>query len=81
MIISDKDPLYRQCSISLMDNIADPFITFDENGISNYYAEYKIGEERDTLTGEKATKKIEEIVKQIKKDGLGKKYDCIFQLR
>ena len=77
MIISDKDPLYRQCSISLMDNIADPLITFDENGISNYYAEYKIGEERDTLTGEKATKKIEEIVKQIKKDGIGKKYDCI----
>jgi N-acetyl sugar amidotransferase len=77
MIISENDPLYRQCSMSLMDNIADPLITFDEKGISNYYYDYKIGEENDTLTGEKAVKKIEEIIAQIKKEGVGKKYDCI----
>jgi len=77
MILSEKDPLYRQCSISLMDNIADTAIIFDENGISNYYYDYKIGEERETLTGEKATKKIEETISQIKKEGVGKKYDCI----
>jgi hypothetical protein len=31
---------YQQCSISVMDTIADPDITFDENGICNYYYEY-----------------------------------------
>ncbi len=41
MIIDNKDPKYQQCSITVMDNIADPDIRFDENGICNYYHEYQ----------------------------------------
>ena len=41
MILSDKDPGYRQCTATVMDNIADPDITFDDQGISNYYYLYK----------------------------------------
>jgi hypothetical protein len=41
MMVFDKNNLnYRQCSLSVMDNIADPDITFDEKGICNYYYEY-----------------------------------------
>jgi tRNA(Ile)-lysidine synthase TilS/MesJ len=77
MILSEKDPLYRQCAISLMDNIADPTITFDDKGISNYYYDYKKEEANQTLIGADAQKKIDEIIHTIKKDGVGKKYDCI----
>jgi len=77
MILSEKDPLYRQCAISLMDNIADPTITFDDKGISNYYYDYKKEEANQTLIGVDAQKKIDEIIHTIKKDGVGKKYDCI----
>lgn len=40
MVLDKNDPNYRQCSLSVMDNIADPDITFDENGICNYYYKY-----------------------------------------
>jgi N-acetyl sugar amidotransferase len=40
MVLDKNDPNYRQCSMSVMDNIADPDITFDENGVCNYYYEY-----------------------------------------
>lgn len=52
-------------------------ISFDENGVCNYCKmsddlkeQYKTG----TPEGEKA---LFEIIKQVKKDGKGKKYDCI----
>ncbi len=41
MVLKRDDEGYRQCSFSVMDNIADPDINFDENGVSNYYYEYK----------------------------------------
>jgi len=66
---------YQQCSISVMDTISDPNITFDENGISNYvkeyYAHYKenIPDQADT--------KLQELIDKIKREGKNKKYDCL----
>ena len=77
MVLSEQDPNYQQCSISVMDNIADPNITFDEKGICNYYYEKIIKEKDFVLKGEAGKKKVEELVKEIKNNGLGKKYDCI----
>lgn len=34
---------YKQCALSVMDTIADPDITFDKKGISNYYYDYQKG--------------------------------------
>ena len=31
MVLSENDPAYRQCSLTVMDTIADPDISFDEN--------------------------------------------------
>ena len=77
MVLDKNDPNYRQCSMSVMDNIADPDITFDENGICNYYYEYLEAEKQQVLKGEAGEKKYNEIIAQIKVDGKGKKYDCI----
>jgi len=35
-----SDLKFQQCGKTVMDNIADPYITFDEKGICNYYYEY-----------------------------------------
>lgn len=68
---------YQQCSISVMDTIADPDITFDTKGISNYYYEYLAKEKTDVPKGAEAEKKLAEAVRLIKEAGKGNKYDCI----
>jgi N-acetyl sugar amidotransferase len=77
MVLSKEDPNYRQCSISVMDNIADPDITFDEKGVSNYYYEYLESEKENVIKGEEGQKNYNEIISKIKTEGKGKKYDCI----
>lgn len=71
------DPNYRQCTMSVMDNIADPDIKFDANGICNYYFEYKELEDRLVFKGETGRQKLDNLISNIKKDGLNKKYDCV----
>jgi N-acetyl sugar amidotransferase len=77
MVLSNQDPSYRQCSLSVMDNIADPDIRFDENGVCNYYHEYLEAEKAQVLKGAIGQAKVDEIVAKIKADGVGKPYDCI----
>ena len=77
MVLSDKDPNYRQCSVSVMDNIADPDITFDEKGVCNYYYEYIEAEKLFTLKGKEAENKVNQYVAEMKAYGKGKPYDCM----
>jgi N-acetyl sugar amidotransferase len=60
-----------------MDNIADPFIQFDKDGVCNYYHEYYQQEAEHVLKGQKGQRKLEQVVAEIKNSGRGKKYDCI----
>lgn len=71
---------YQQCTISVMDTIADPDIKFDEKGICNYYYEYLTAEKNAVVTGEEGRKKLEETAAIIKKAGQGQPYDCIMGL-
>ena len=80
MIISKKDPGYRQCAITVMDNIADPDIRFDEKGVCNYYYEYKEAEKTGVLKGDEGEQRIRQISEKIKTDGKGKPYDCLIGL-
>ena len=80
MIISDKDPKYKQCAKTVMDNIADPDIRFDKEGISNYVHDYEQTAKRGVFTGEAGIKKLEKLVTRIKKEGQGKRYDCLIGL-
>src|SRR5215813_4130892 len=77
MIISKDDPAYRQCSISVMDNIADPDIVFDDNGICNYYYEYQKLENEYVFKGEEGEQDLKKLIDDIKEEGKNKKYDCI----
>jgi N-acetyl sugar amidotransferase len=70
---------YRQCSLSVMDTIADPDITFDENGICNYYHDYKLAAARLPKPGQRE-EELDRLIKKIKEDGKGKKYNCIIGL-
>ena len=80
MIISEKDPKYKQCAKTVMDNIADPDIRFDKEGISNYVHDYEQTAKRGVFTGEAGIKKLEKLVTRIKKEGQGKRYDCLIGL-
>ncbi len=80
----DKDAnhgrTYQQCSMSVMDTISDPNITFDENGVCNYFKKYKEDEVKYVFKGDDGVKKLEEDFNKIKQLGKGKKYDCILGL-
>jgi N-acetyl sugar amidotransferase len=80
MVMNKSDQDYRQCALTVMDNIADPGIRFDENGICNYYHEYKAAAAASVVEGEAGEKKIQELVASIKQAGKGKKYDCLIGL-
>lgn len=71
---------YQQCSVSVMDTISDPDISFDEKGICNYYHEYRKGEAEHVKKGAQGKKELEQLVSKIKEDGKGKPYDCIMGL-
>ena len=80
MVLSKNDPNYRQCALTVMDNIADPDIRFDENGICNYYHEYKQAEKEGVFEGAAGEKKLEALVTRIKEAGRGSQYDCLIGL-
>ncbi len=68
---------YQQCSITVMDNIADPNISFDKDGVCNYYYEYLQSEKVNVFKGNEGQEKFRQTVKKLKEAGKGKKYDCI----
>ncbi|THU41521.1 N-acetyl sugar amidotransferase [Niastella caeni] len=70
---------YQQCALSVMDTIADPDISFDENGICNYYYDYKEAAAKLPKPGQRE-EELDRLVKKIKEDGKGKKYNCIIGL-
>ena len=70
---------YQQCSLSVMDTIADPNIKFDKDGVCNYYHEYKEAE-KDCLKGNKGRLKQELLASKIKMAPGKKGYDCILGL-
>jgi N-acetyl sugar amidotransferase len=80
MVFSKDDPNYRQCSITIMDNIADPDIRFDEKGISNYYYEYLDAARQGLFLGNEGKAKLDQLVSKIKEAGNGKQYDCLIGL-
>ncbi len=80
MVLSKNDPGYRQCTLTVMDNIADPDISFDEKGVCNYYYEYGEMARKTVFTGAEGEGKLELLVKQIRENGKGKTYDCLIGL-
>jgi N-acetyl sugar amidotransferase len=71
---------YIQCALSVMDTIADPDISFDKDGICNYYYEYKKSEAEHVITGEAGKIKVHSLADEIKLAGKNLQYDCIMGL-
>ena len=71
---------FQRCAISVMDTIADPNITFDENGVCNYYHEYKKAESEFVLTGKAGLAQLSKDLNKIKSESRDKAYDCILGL-
>lgn len=69
---------YRQCTKCVMDNQSDDTITFDENGVCNYYltavSQMNAG---SYLPNEDGQQILNDLVAKIKKEGEGKEYDCL----
>lgn len=68
---------FRQCAISVMDNLGDPDIRFDKDGICNYYYEYLDKERRLVHKGAAGKTMLDALLTNIRRDGVGKPYDCI----
>lgn len=58
-----------------MDSIADPDITFDENGVCNYYYDYLAKAPQRLFHNDPS--QLERIIEEIRKNGRGKDYDCL----
>ncbi len=71
---------YQQCSMSVMDTIADPKVSFDEKGASHYFDEYKNAESEIVLNGDEGKLRLHQEIEKIKKGKGKKKYDCILGL-
>lgn len=71
---------YQQCALSVMDTIADPHITFDENGVSNYFFEYKKAEKKECFLGEEGRLKQKEWANKIISSKPKGGYNCILGL-
>ena len=70
---------YRQCSVSVMDTIADPGIRFDEKGICNYYYEYLDAIASIPDPGERK-EALEAVINRIKDKSKNRQYDCLIGL-
>ena len=68
---------YQICTKTVMDTIGDPDIYFDENGVCNYYHEFKEKLKIRVPSTEEGQRQLEVLVAKIKAAGKGKQYDCI----
>ena len=56
---------------------SDPDIQFDDQGICNHCKKWHMRAENELFHGEDARIRLENSVKKIKEQGLGKEYDCV----
>jgi N-acetyl sugar amidotransferase len=67
---------YQICTKTIMDT-SDPGISFDANGISDYYHNFHKNILPNWHTDEAGEQELIKIAEKIKKEGVGKDFDCI----
>jgi N-acetyl sugar amidotransferase len=63
-----------------MDNIGDPYITFDKNGYCNYCTDALKAKNLRYFPNADGKRQLDSIINTIKKDGQKQKYDCMLGL-
>ena len=76
----NKNVAYRQCTKCVLDTNDDPDMTFDEQGVCDYYYQYL--KTAKTYLPDPAQREhlLEQKLDKIKKDGAGKEYDVVVGL-
>ena len=77
--IIKTDLVYKQCTRCVMDT-TDPEIHFDINGRCNHCNEFFENTSMRTYQGTSSDQKLDLLVKEIKKSGRNKEYDCVLGL-
>lgn len=67
---------YQVCARCVMDT-TDPEIHFDANGVCNHCHAYERQVRRHVFSGEEGERRLDALVKTIKRERTGKQYDCI----
>ena len=67
----------KRCCRCIMDNKSDSFIKFDANGYCNYCTNALEIMHSTYFPNVEGKKKLDDLLARVKKDGEGKKYDCI----
>lgn len=70
---------YQICTKTVMDT-TDPTITFDRDGICNHYWDFHNRVKSKWLTGPEGRLKLEQVVESIRKEGVGRDFDCMMGL-
>lgn len=68
---------YQRCNRCIMDNRSDDNITFDEKGNCSYCNNALKIKDKIYFPNREGEKKLEELIKRLKKENQNKKYDCI----
>ena len=71
---------FHRCTRCVMDDCSDPFIRFDENGVCNYCTEALDKRPNWYYPNEEGSRKLEQMIQMLKKEGEGKEYDCLMGL-
>jgi N-acetyl sugar amidotransferase len=77
MISSSTTIPYQMCSRSVMDNISDPDIRFDENGVCQYWYQTEKQMQTIRLTNTESEQRIEQMLADVKKHKGNSEYDCL----
>ncbi len=67
---------YQICTKTIMDT-SDPNIIFDNNGVSDYYYNFNNVMKPNWFPNDEGHKKLMVIADRIRKEGVGKEFDCI----
>lgn len=68
---------YRICNRCVMDNSSDDTIEFNENGYCNYCSDAIKSKSIRYFPNAEGKKKLDDLMSKLKKEGKGKKYDCL----
>lgn len=68
------------CKRCIMDNVGDPYITFDENGYCNYCTDALKAKDLRYFPNTDGKSQLDNIVKKLKQDSKNQKYDCMLGL-
>lgn len=68
---------FQRCTRCVMDNGQDKTIFFDKNGYCSYCTDALNNKELVYFPNEEGREKLNNLIKQLKKEGRGKKYDCL----